>query len=908
MLLKFLFFFFGSAAMVNATVAQVATQDWVLILIPTWAYYGMAVLFWASLMERPWRRYTTLRSFGAMFAAFAQHACAWLGMFYMARHWDRATGDKISWYILSIPWYLAIAFRCYCSMEAIAKLRHLQTKMVSRNRFEERKKAQDYTNSNNTNSDNNLSPALHLPDDFIVVTVDTKSVSTRLITAFASDPERVEEIRVQTSPEFLQVNQAALRLKSSMMKLVILGSAFITLVALKLEGHLDISFWLVFLPIWVHLGSRLFFYSSARTNNRSNNTNTIPANSNSSSNNNSPSKTSILDNEGEASTTSGDKDSKGEDDDITLFKSPVGENDGETGLEPEATDHPAEPAASMVVAIKDGMSQEQNNLNPLTDQATHEKSTGSQPVAAMDVEMGLSADAPTTENVIIPTPPPGISNSSSDDDEEEAPVVVAEEYERWQSVYENSDSNSIQIHLIPCRVLFHIMIVCLIVIKLDQDYRNNDPEDPGINAFLIILIPFSVALAVCCCAILAGCVELAHEELNGGRTEGDNAINTDPPGVEGDSSNALGTGTEVGADEELAPMQAGAKNPKRLTFSTHIDVPRPDLSLVQRIYVLTTVLPVSTTDAESWLVEFEDINARDKTSLWELIVACADGLDCHCVNYDDNDVSEDMASLDKEWFVLLKQNLQAHFEKAEFQKSLEEIRPLEDSDNKADIGVGTAGVQEESVREDEVSGIECPVCCEVYRIEDMVHCDGDPIHFFCRVCFHRYATETIESGGISGMPCADANCDSTFATPAVKANLSKWDILRMEERETERNTKVALAAKAVLNCTCGMVAIVTEEEIGDGCITCPGTDCGLQFCALCGNKWHPETSCPPTKKMLQWVVKNTMPCPNCHTPIEKNAGCDHMHCAPPGGCGHHFSYRTGKPMSKSGRSLRGLYH
>jgi len=37
----------------------------------------------------------------------------------------------------------------------------------------------------------------------------------------------------------------------------------------------------------------------------------------------------------------------------------------------------------------------------------------------------------------------------------------------------------------------------------------------------------------------------------------------------------------------------------------------------------------------------------------------------------------------------------------------------------------------------------------------------------------------------------------------------------------------------------------------------------------------------------------TKPCPQCKTPITKNAGCDHMHCTV---CGHHYSWTSGQSM------------
>ena len=58
--------------------------------------------------------------------------------------------------------------------------------------------------------------------------------------------------------------------------------------------------------------------------------------------------------------------------------------------------------------------------------------------------------------------------------------------------------------------------------------------------------------------------------------------------------------------------------------------------------------------------------------------------------------------------------------------------------------------------------------------------------------------------------------------------------------------------------------------------------------------------CPPPAETLRWLgkQKNVKPCPNCHEMIQKNGGCDHMTCRPPGGCGHEFWFTCGCDYKK----------
>ena len=38
---------------------------------------------------------------------------------------------------------------------------------------------------------------------------------------------------------------------------------------------------------------------------------------------------------------------------------------------------------------------------------------------------------------------------------------------------------------------------------------------------------------------------------------------------------------------------------------------------------------------------------------------------------------------------------------------------------------------------------------------------------------------------------------------------------------------------------------------------------------------------------VDWIMGNTKPCPQCKAPIQKNGGCNHMHCTI---CGSHFDW------------------
>lgn len=64
--------------------------------------------------------------------------------------------------------------------------------------------------------------------------------------------------------------------------------------------------------------------------------------------------------------------------------------------------------------------------------------------------------------------------------------------------------------------------------------------------------------------------------------------------------------------------------------------------------------------------------------------------------------------------------------------------------------------------------------------------------------------------------------------------------------------------------------------------------CRTIFCFSCGQEWHEPVNCDMLKKWLKkcsddsetsnWLNANTKDCPQCHTTIEKDGGCNHVTC------------------------------
>ncbi|VDP45505.1 unnamed protein product [Heligmosomoides polygyrus] len=89
--------------------------------------------------------------------------------------------------------------------------------------------------------------------------------------------------------------------------------------------------------------------------------------------------------------------------------------------------------------------------------------------------------------------------------------------------------------------------------------------------------------------------------------------------------------------------------------------------------------------------------------------------------------------------------------------------------------------------------------------------------------------------------------------------------------------------------------VIRSKEKTPKRVTC--SSCNTSFCVACGVDYHAPTSCETIKHWLlkcaddsetaNYISAHTKDCPQCHSCIEKNGGCNHMQCAK---CKHHFCW------------------
>jgi E3 ubiquitin-protein ligase RNF14 len=240
---------------------------------------------------------------------------------------------------------------------------------------------------------------------------------------------------------------------------------------------------------------------------------------------------------------------------------------------------------------------------------------------------------------------------------------------------------------------------------------------------------------------------------------------------------------------------------------------------------------------------------------------------------------------------------------------------------------------------------DCEVCLEpkkgtvCYRME---RCS----HVFCVACLQDYYNNCITEGDVNNVKCMSTECGKSGGSRRKKDRLlSPKELLQIPiaRDQVERYAKIKRKKKIESDptiiycprkwCQGAMrtekypkITDVTQmddsdsepeedEQAQQGTDSGPEKraigvrgmerlavceDCNLAFCIVCLASWHGDfIRCEPRDKTnlteedqasLNFILKNTSPCPYCSVPCQKSFGCNHMTCAQ---CESHFCYLCG---------------
>jgi hypothetical protein len=160
-----------------------------------------------------------------------------------------------------------------------------------------------------------------------------------------------------------------------------------------------------------------------------------------------------------------------------------------------------------------------------------------------------------------------------------------------------------------------------------------------------------------------------------------------------------------------------------------------------------------------------------------------------------------------------------------------------------------------------------------------------------------YGARKVTVGCVEPGCNAGWNVDHVLQYMTPGEPLEKYNMAMMDQWKIDAKDNLVTC----LSDSCNAIGIADADSPGYPQVACP--DCELRMCAACRVPWHTDLTCAEygmrhinemmtdeemeTLKMLQ--EKDGKRCPNCHIVIEKDGGCNSMHCS---GCNKYFDWAT----------------
>jgi len=190
---------------------------------------------------------------------------------------------------------------------------------------------------------------------------------------------------------------------------------------------------------------------------------------------------------------------------------------------------------------------------------------------------------------------------------------------------------------------------------------------------------------------------------------------------------------------------------------------------------------------------------------------------------------------------------------------------------------------------------KCEICLDskpVSAFNKMSFCDHH-MHY-CSECWKKHLTAEIQFKGKIDLKCL--TCKKNVEEPDLKKIVDKAEYERYDLLRFNNYLKTLPDFRWCSRTNCG-----TGQEVDGG-----GSN-SFFTCAKCSTKtcfhhkvvWHTGLTCRDYDYWIiqhednatsNYIAMNTKQCPKCQSVVEKDGGCDHMTCKPPGGCSFEFCW------------------
>eukprot|EP00906_Rhabdomonas_costata_P004641 RCo006828 len=210
----------------------------------------------------------------------------------------------------------------------------------------------------------------------------------------------------------------------------------------------------------------------------------------------------------------------------------------------------------------------------------------------------------------------------------------------------------------------------------------------------------------------------------------------------------------------------------------------------------------------------------------------------------------------------------------------------------------------------------CAICMEEMRSESSPPVQGQcdhPTQKICVDCLRRHVSEEMnQKGQVISIRCPIPGCRKVMTYEDIRRAASAADFARFDRLVLNRFLQSQQEFRwCMASASCGSGQL---HEGGDAAPIMTCHKCKGKTCFTHSVPWHTDLTCAAYEEDRQrgetanqdFLRRETKPCPECGAAIQKNDGCDHMTCKPPGGCGHEFCWRCLAPYAKILR--RGNHH
>lgn len=202
---------------------------------------------------------------------------------------------------------------------------------------------------------------------------------------------------------------------------------------------------------------------------------------------------------------------------------------------------------------------------------------------------------------------------------------------------------------------------------------------------------------------------------------------------------------------------------------------------------------------------------------------------------------------------------------------------------------GGGGAAGDGMAVEEVA--ECEVCMEDVDAKDRTGASCG--HEFCVDCWRTHLKVQIEGQGNARIECPGLGCNILFdeltATGLLKGDkalLGKFNRLAARDFVAEHK-QIKWCPSAGCDHAVKVLSGMSASAAKLGAPVVCGA-CSHPFCFGCSEAVHQPVNCAMLRKWKKkcaddsetanWISSNTKECPKCSVTIEKNGGCNHMHC------------------------------